>query len=201
VDFFEQALVYDSRDSETVTRHGQWHQLVVRESPGGTEAFPYRYAQIEAQLHEYWSPLPQRLTIAARLVGDWQMGDPPFYELARFDDTFALGGSKGVRGVPGQRYYGKTKVFGNFQATVFVAEPRAFGKSWSVGIAGFVDGGRVWTEGFDHPELDGTSLGLKYGVGGGVRLREDQSLVIRLDAAWSPDARPVGVYFGAGEIF
>ena len=40
------------------------------------------------------------VSLAMRAVGDWMFGNVPFYERARFDDTFALGGSLGVRGVP-----------------------------------------------------------------------------------------------------
>ena len=52
-----------------------------------------------------------------------------------------------------------------------------------------------------NPALDGTGLGLKYGLGGGLRLQEGQTFIVRGDVAWSPDARPVGAYFAAGEVF
>jgi hypothetical protein len=52
-----------------------------------------------------------------------------------------------------------------------------------------------------HPELDGTGLGLKYGVGTGLRFQEGRTFVVRADLAWSPDARPIGGYFAAGQIF
>jgi hemolysin activation/secretion protein len=69
-------------------------------------------------------------------------------------------------------------------------------------VAAFLDGGRVWTEiSQAHPELDGGGLGIKYGVGGGLRLQEGQTFVVRADIAWSPDATPIGAYFAAGEIF
>ncbi len=69
-------------------------------------------------------------------------------------------------------------------------------------VAACLDGGRSWTElGHTHPDLDGTGLGLKYGIGGGLRLQEGHTFVVRADVAWSPDARPVGAYFAAGQIF
>jgi len=75
-------------------------------------------------------------------------------------------------------------------------------KALVLGLAAFLDGGRSWTElGRAHPELDGTGLGLKYGVGGGLRLQEGRTFLLRLDLAWSPDARPLGAYFAAGQIF
>jgi hypothetical protein len=52
------------------------------------------------------------VTLALRVVGDLLFADVPFYELSRAVDTYATGGSNGVRGVPAQRYYGKVKVFG-----------------------------------------------------------------------------------------
>jgi hypothetical protein len=52
-----------------------------------------------------------------------------------------------------------------------------------------------------HPELDGRGPGLKYGVGGGVRLTSGTAFVLRADLAWSPDATPIGAYVTAGEMF
>jgi hypothetical protein len=69
------------------------------------------------------------------------------------------------------------------------------------GIVGFADGGRVWADTSLQPELDGTGIGLKYGVGGGLRLQSGSSFVLRADIAWSPDASPVGGYFSAGQMF
>ena len=75
-------------------------------------------------------------------------------------------------------------------------------KPFVLSTAAFVDGGRVWANFFRAAaELDGTGAGLKYGVGGGLRLQEGTTFIIRFDVAWSPDARPVGVYFNAGQIF
>jgi hemolysin activation/secretion protein len=134
-------------------------------------------------------------------VGDLLLDHPPFYELARFEDTFALGGSKGVRGVPGQRYYGKVKVFGNLEARYRLFSFHMLGKLLRFGVATFFDAGRLWADTSSHPELDGTSFGLKFGAGGGLRLQQDKTFVVRLDLAWSPDARPIGGYFGVGELF
>src|SRR5262249_10512098 len=86
VAFFEYALVYDTRDDETATHEGGYHQLKLRLSPGGNQAFPYRYGQLNVTTRVYFTPVRRWLTVAARLVGDAQFGDPPFYELARFED-------------------------------------------------------------------------------------------------------------------
>jgi hypothetical protein len=52
-----------------------------------------------------------------------------------------------------------------------------------------------------QPELDGEGLGLKYGLGGGLRLLGGKTFVLRVDVAWSPDARPISAYLAAGHVF
>lgn len=202
VDLIELALQYDSRDSEIVTRGGMFDFLEARLSPSVPGWLPYPYVQIDATAQFYTTPIPRWLTIAWRGVADVMMGDPPTYELARFDETPAIGGGKAVRGVPAQRYYGKVKLFENLEVRSELYPFKLGGKSLVLGVVAFLDAGRTWTEiSRAHPDLDGTGWGLKYGAGGGLRLQEGQTFVVRADVAWSPDAQPVGAYFAAGEIF
>jgi hemolysin activation/secretion protein len=134
-------------------------------------------------------------------VGDYEFGNVPFYELARFDDTFALGGTTGVRGVPAERYYGKVKAFGNVELRAELFTFHALGKPVIFGLVPFFDAGRLWADTTAQPQLDGRTLGLKYGTGGGIRLQSGASFVIRADVAWSPDATPISGYFSAGQMF
>lgn len=193
---------YDTRDNETVTSHGQYHALSARYSPALASWMPYSYVQVNATLRFYATPIPRWLSVSLRVVGDAIVGTPPFYELARFDDTPAIGGGKAIRGVPAQRYHGKVKVFENLELRSDLWPFTIKKKALILGFAAFMDAGRTWAELFHaHPELDGTGLGLKYGVGCGLRLQEGKTFVVRADVAWSPDARPIGGYFAAGEIF
>jgi len=201
VHFFEHALLYDTRDTETSSHSGMFHQLKLRLSPGGTPALPYAYGQVNGTVRFYTTPVRRWLTIALRIVGDAQFGNPPFYELARFEDTFALGGGKGVRGVPGQRYYGEIKLFGNLETRTDLATFHIGQKPCLLGAALFFDGGRLWSDWTPEQRLDGSGLGLKYGVGAGLRLQQGKTFVVRGDVAWSPDARPIGGYFTAGQTF
>jgi hemolysin activation/secretion protein len=139
--------------------------------------------------------------VAARLVGDILLGTVPLYELARFEETSALGGAKFVRGVPTNRYYGKRKTMGNLELRSRLARFRARASEYTIGVTGFVDGGRVWADTRAAPELDGNGRGLKYGVGGGLRVGKGETFVLRADLAWSPDARPLGAYLLAGQLF
>ena len=202
VQLFELGLFYDSRDNEIVTRRGAFHTLTARLSPALADWMPYSYQQINASTRFYATLEPRWLIVSWRVVGDVLLGQPPFYELARFEEVSAIGGAKGVRGVPAERYYGKVKVFQNLEARSEVARFHIKGKPYTLSAATFFDAGRVWTElGRAHPELDGTGLGLKYGVGGGLRLHQGETFVVRADVAWSPDARPIAGYFAAGQIF
>ena len=201
-------LQWDTRDNEVSTHSGSYDTVNLKISPGGLEALPYRYAEMTAIMRVFVPIWGSHLTLAMRLAGDVLVGQPPFYELSRFVDTYstyALGGQNGVRGVPAQRYYGKIKVLGNAELRSELASFRALGKPMIFGIVGFADAGRVWADTSFHPELDGTGIGLKYGVGGGLRLQSGSSFVLRADVAWSPDARalgsPVGGYFAAGQMF
>jgi hypothetical protein len=142
-----------------------------------------------------------RLVLAWWGIGDLLAGTVPFYELARYDEASALGGANGVRGIRGDRYHGKRKLLGNVELRSTLWQFQVARSRYALGLTSFVDGGRVWADTRPAPELDGRGLGLRYGVGGGLRLRKGQTFVLRADVAWSEDARPLGFYFLAGHLF
>ncbi len=202
---FRYGLQFDDRDNQVSPHRGTFDEVAFNWSPGGVPDLPFRYGEASVNLRGYM-PISSRVTLAARVVGDILFGDVPLYELSRAVDTYAIGGSNGVRGVPAQRYYGKVKVFGNVELRGKLFDFRVFGKPLTLGAAAFLDGGRVWADTAPHPELDGAfgpknAFGLKYGVGGGLRLMSGTAFVLRADVAWSPDATPVGAYVVAGESF
>jgi outer membrane protein assembly factor BamA len=201
VALFAYGVQWDDRDSEVSPHRGSLDEAAVRLSPGGAGSFPYRYGEATIDARLYVPLGSRRLTLALRTVGDVLFGDPPFYALPRVDDDYAVGGLNGVRGVPAGRYLGKAKVFGSAEVRADITEFRALARGMLFGLAAFFDAGRVWADTAPHPELDGTGLGLKYGVGGGVRLQSGKAFVLRGDIAWSPDARPLGAYFAIGQTF
>ncbi|HEY3493969.1 MAG TPA: BamA/TamA family outer membrane protein [Polyangiaceae bacterium] len=191
----------DSRDDEVSPHRGHFHELRVELAPGGPSGIPHRWGRSSALFRVFVPIVPSRLTFAARAVGDLMFGDVPFYELSRFDGSSAIGGLKGVRGVPANRYYGKIKLFGNAELRSELFSAHFWGKKNTFGLTGFFDAGRVFADYAPSPELDGTGLGLKYGTGGGLRLAAGDSFVLRFDVAWSPDADPVGAYLTSGHVF
>jgi hypothetical protein len=198
---FDYGVQFDTRDNDVSTHRGTFDSFDLQLSPGGTSWQPYRYLDATADVRFFaplWMP---HVTLAGRIAGDLLYGDPPFYELSRFEDTYAIGGLNGVRGVPAQRYYGKVKVLANVELRTEIVTFRALGKPVTFGLVGFADGGRVWADTTFQPQLDGQGLGAKYGVGGGLRFQSGSAFVLRADVAWSPDARPLGGYVAAGQMF
>lgn len=201
VALFEVALMYDSRDQEIDPEAGQFHAVRLRVSPAMGEHAPYSYQGLNGTARFYLPLAQRRVTIALRTVADLLLGEAPFYELSRFDETSAIGGLRGVRGVPAQRYYGKAKLFANLEARVRAAEFSLWKKPYILGIAAFLDGGRLWSDLSPSAALDGRGVGLKYGVGAGLRVQRGKTFVVRADLAWSPDARPISGYLAAGHMF
>lgn len=197
----ELGVAYDSRDSEIVPSRGMFHSVTARVSPKLGSVFPYSYQQLNVQLRFYRTLTPRNV-LAFRAVGDAMLNNVPFYELARYDDTSAIGGALAVRGVPGYSYYGKVKVFGNLELRTHIRQFKAWSRRFRFGVATFFDAGRLWSALTDErTDLDGNGLGLHYGLGGGIRLQQGRTFVIRADLAWSPDASPVAGYVLANHIF
>jgi hemolysin activation/secretion protein len=198
----ETGVVYDSRDNELSQSRGQLHRLKLRVSPRIGDAMPYGYQQINVTTRFYLTVVPRYMILAFRSVFDLQLGDVPVYELARYEDTSAIGGGGGVRGVPAYRFYGKVKAFGNVELRSETFKFSAYGKPIILGFAAFFDAGRLWSDlTQDQPQMDGVGLGLHFGLGGGIRLQQGRSFLVRADVAWSPDARPVGAYLQANHTF
>jgi outer membrane protein assembly factor BamA len=196
-------VAWDTRDEETSPTRGLYISERLKVTPGTFGEADYRFSRLDTAVQGFVPIVPRarRLVLAARVASDLLFGRPPFYELPRFEDTFALGGPKGVRGVPGQRYYGKAKVFANLELRSELFSAKILGEERRFGVVAFADFGRLWADYRRNPELDGTGLGLRHGLGGGLRLASGEAFVLRLDVAWSPDARPIAGYLLAGHIF
>ena len=93
------------------------------------------------------------------------------------------------------------KALANVELRSELFTARVFGEERRFGLVGFADFGRVWADYHRRPELDGDGLGIKYGVGGGLRVASGETFVLRLDVGWSPDANPVSGYLLAGHLF
>jgi hypothetical protein len=200
---------YDTRDDEIFPHRGMLHEVGVRVEQGIPFDGGVRYAEAGAILRGF-VPLVGPLVLAGRLVANFQFGDVPFYDLFQagpFDQKEMPGGSAGIRGVPVGRYLGPIKLIGNIEVRAMFFEFTVLKQRFSIGNDVFFDTGRVWSNYSFNSPLDGSGIGLKYGVGAGIYVLWGQAAMLRIEAAYSPDAvsenpsLPLGIYVEDGTMF
>ena len=102
------------------------------------------------------------------------------------------------------RFAGLVKVIANLELRAMpYPSLKVFGYRLRVGNTAFFDAGRVWAD-YGSSAADGHTLGLKIGVGGGFFFQWDESLVFRVEAAYSATNTspfPVSFYLGTGLSF
>jgi len=200
--------MYDTRDSEFVTRRGVFYQVGLGATVGTAQRVAYGEG---AAVLAHYAPLGGPFLFASRFVLSFQFGRVPFYDLAQggvFEPQYLLGGETGVRGVPQGRYQGKVKIASNLEvrSTPF-PQFRLLGQRFRIGTTTFFDAGRVWSDYALISRADGTSVGLKFGIGGGLFLQWGEAAIFRVEAAYSPDAvsenpsLPLGIYVSDGLMF
>jgi hypothetical protein len=201
-------FVYDSRDNEIFPHSGMFNELGVRFEAGFPTDSEVHYAEAGGIFCDYVPIGP--LVAATRLVLNAQYGNVPFYDLFQagpFDQKEMPGGSAGIRGVPVGRYLGPVKVVGNVELRAMWLHFALLGQRFTLGNDVFFDTGRVWSDYSFHSKLDGRGAGLKYGTGGGIYVLWGQAAMLRIEAAYSPDAvsenpsLPVGIYVEDGTMF
>jgi hypothetical protein len=201
-------LVYDTRDDEISPRSGAFDVVGLRAGVGVTDS-RMKYGAGSLVLRRY-VPLVGPLVLAGRFIGDVIVGDAPFYDLIQgvaFTPVEMLGGARGLRGVPDGRYAGKIKLLATVEPRAQLVDFRFLKQRFRIGAQAFVDVGRVWSDFEADPTLDGEGLGLKYGVGGGSYIIWGEGAIIRIELAYSPDARvytpsfPFGFYIADSHAF
>jgi outer membrane protein assembly factor BamA len=196
--------LWDSRDHELAPTRGMLHEITWRFVPGTATEKGLAYGGLNLTARIYHALLGEHLVLAGRLLLDLLVGQPPFYELAAHGGLFpkpAPGGATGIRGVPLHRYHGKVKLLANIELRSKLLPFTVYGQRFNLGAMVFCDTGRVWADLDPSEELDGTGVGLKVGLGGGLRLQWGETFLLRGDVAWSPDARPVGIYVDVNHVF
>lgn len=197
-------VMIDTRDEEFVTTRGVFHQAGARVNVDTDGVWS---GEVSASLAHY-ARLVGPLVFASRVLTSMQLGEPAFYtmqEAGVFDPRWSFGGDNGVRGVPRGRYTGKIKVIANHELRLPLPRFRLLGQRIRPGLTALFDVGRLWADYRLDPARDGTSIGLKYGVGGGVFGQWGEAAIVRADVAWSPDSiaagLPIGFYVTTGLTF
>jgi outer membrane protein assembly factor BamA len=199
---------YDTRDDEIFPRHGAYNQMGVEYLQGAPTNAGVEYGEAEVQVSGFRSLGP--VVFAGRFTADFQFGNVPFYDLLQygvFGQFEAIGGEAGVRGVPVGRYLGEIKMYANAEVRTMFLKFSLFKQRFGLGADALLDAGRSWLDYSFKSSLDGSGLGLKYGVGGGIYALWGQAALFRIDVAYSPDAAaenphfPVGLYVADGTNF
>ncbi|MEO0740462.1 MAG: BamA/TamA family outer membrane protein [Bacteroidota bacterium] len=132
---------------------------------GDTES----YAQLESALALYLPLAPQRVVLALRVGGAHNIGDFPFFA------ANTLGSRETLRGYRRTRFAGRTSFYQNAELRARVFRIQTYLTAIDLGVLGFVDNGRVWTEADDtQTDPDGNRIsqslfeGYHQGYGGGL---------------------------------
>jgi hypothetical protein len=200
-------VIIDSRDSEIYTTTGTYDQIGVRFEQGLPLDRNVQYSEAGAYLTGFVPIGP--FVLATRFVADFQFNQVPFFDLSvagPFQLKDMPGGSTGVRGVPLGRYLGPIKGVLNAELRALPLHVTAFKQQFHLGGDLFADTGRVWSDYTFHSPLDGSGLGLHWGLGGGLYLLWGQAAIFRIEAAYSPDTKsagglPFGLYVEDGTMF
>jgi outer membrane protein assembly factor BamA len=192
-------LTWDTRDREIGTSSGTWADLLVQRVDKKLGASS-EYTRWTAAVRHY-QPLNGRVTLANRLLVQNTIGDIPFFVLGEIQTTQkpqdGLGGSSSVRGLPKDRYQGKGIAVANNELRWRACDFSLHGRPSSLVLSGFVDAGRVWTDGVDVS----TALSeLHAGYGGGARLGFGNSFVVAVDVGHSSQSA-APIYIGLGYMF
>ncbi|MDX1548578.1 MAG: BamA/TamA family outer membrane protein, partial [Rhodothermales bacterium] len=142
------------------------------------------YLTLASDLAFYASPsLTPQLTVAARAGGEHIAGTFPFFDAA------TLGGKDNLRGYRSTRFAGRTSAYQNLDVRVEVFDFGGYLGYGEAGVLGFLDNGRVWTDGED-------SRTWHQGYGGGLWAHLFDAATLTATYALSPEARTFTLQLG-----
>lgn len=133
------------------------------------------FTQHHAELELYFSPFTEsQITLANRTGAAHNFGGFPFYE------ANTLGGNTNLRGFNNRRFSGRSAVFNNTELRLELFDFYRYLLGGRVGINGFFDTGRVWT--------DGESSSIWHqGYGGGIWFNAFDTLLINTAIGFSDE--------------
>ncbi|MTI87811.1 MAG: hypothetical protein FH748_07570 [Balneolaceae bacterium] len=130
------------RDADDASNPRQGYQFQMSGKVGlGMENTSDNFAVLSSDLRLYLSAryTPQ-VTFANRIGFAHNFGDFPFYE------SNTLGGTTTLRGYLGNRFSGRTSVYNNAEVRLELFDFYRYLLGGKIGLVGFVDTGRVWTD-------------------------------------------------------
>jgi hypothetical protein len=199
VSYVRAGLLWDSRDREIGPSRGTWAEAIAQRASkklGGSDDFTRWTTTVR-----HYLPLTRRLVFAQRVIAQGALGNVPFDELPTVQSSFkqgeGLGGSSSLRGIPKDRYIGKSLLLSNSELRWRATEFSLFGRSSFLALSAFADAGRVWADEFRVEQgLDD----LHVGYGGGLRVGVGPSFIVATDVGHSNESA-AGVYIGLGWMY
>lgn len=210
-------IVVDNRDNEPAPNRGYFAEASVR-GASILSGSNWTYAGFNTSFAGYLTLLDSpRIVGAARVLVDLIAGDAPVEEIAVTGGSRVLpsfGGTWIGRGVREHRYIGKIKVIQQLELRSGFLRWRVPWVNFDVGFGGalFLDAGWIgadWDDfagGVPGVTNDGDDRGdpwaIVIGTGAGLRILVNDSFVVRIDLAYSPDEQNVpGLYMPVGNAF
>lgn len=142
------------------------------------------YSRLATDLAIYYSPsLRPQVTLALRAGGAHNFGAFPFYR------ANTLGGRDNLRGFRGTRYAGRSSAYQNAELRLQLFRFSSYLAIGRAGVLGFLDNGRVWTDGE-------RSKVWHQGYGGGLWFDMFDLFVLQGTAGFSEDDQTISVGLG-----
>lgn len=189
-------ILWDTRDQEIGPHQGTWAEALVQRVSAGLGATS-DFTRWTTTVRQY-VPVAGRLTFAQRVIAQGIQGNAPFDELATIQSSYkqqeGLGGSGSIRGIPKDRYIGKSLLLSNSELRWRAADFSLLHRNSFLALSSFVDAGRVWSDQFVLRE---TFDDLHVGYGGGVRLGLGPSFIVSTDVGHSSESK-AAIYVGLG---
>ncbi len=201
-------LLWDRRDHEIAPTRGTFLEVSTRGSLAFPEEETLAYLGVTADFRLYVPIIDrQRLVLASRVLFDILLGDVPFYELTWMgtfgSDGFA--GDRNVRAAPEGRHAGVAKVVGGMELRSLFAPFRLFNMNMIFGLVFFLTIGHSWTTLDPEPPYMNNGASSSWGAGMGLLLRWGETIMVRIETGYSPDASdagwPVGFYMTLGYAY
>ncbi|MDG1484063.1 MAG: hypothetical protein P8R54_31010 [Myxococcota bacterium] len=179
--------IFDTRSPVLNPEEGARLEISGRYGPrlsdeGGHFGGPY------ASARGFTSPAPW-VTLGARVMGEWLIGEIPFYEQVQWGGcrpVSGFGGWETIRGVPFGRWRAPGKAVLNTEVRLRLLEHSLRGASVAWQLVPYGDVGAVFG-GEGIATADAPELPLHYAVGLGGRVVFDEQFVGRLDVGLGPD--------------
>jgi len=132
-------LINDRRNNKLLPTGGSYLNIKL-ESMAGLNSYSKGFTQITGEAAFYVHFADTVITLADRIGGGATFGDAAFYQ------SLFLGGQGNLLGYRAYRFAGKEMAFNNFEARIKLFSLASYILPGELGLTGFFDTGRVWTD-------------------------------------------------------